>query len=365
MELFRSVDKPLLYVTLALVLGGLLILASASMVLSQKNFGTLGYYALRQLLFGGLGGAIALIGASLLPYRLWKKLAIPLLIASLALLALLFIPDLSYAFGGARRWLKIGPVSFQPSEILKLTFIIYLSSWLDSRRKDVASVSYGLVPFALMLSIIGIFLMMQPDVGTLGVIVLGAGALYFLGGGKKSQIAALSIFGLTIFYFIVRMAPYRLSRILVFLSPGHDPQGAGYQISQALIAIGSGGFSGLGFGRGIQKYNYLPEPMADSIFAIFAEEMGFVGVALLIGLFGVLVWRGLAIARRAPDIFGKLLAAGISINIVVQAFINMAAISGLMPLTGIPLPFVSYGGTSLAMTLASIGILLNISKFRN
>lgn len=362
MELFRSVDKPLLYVTLALVLGGLLILVSASMVLSQKNFGTLGYYALRQLLFGGLGGAIALIGTSLLPYRLWKKLAIPLLIASLALLALLFIPDLSYVFGGARRWLKIGPISFQPSEILKLTFIIYLASWLDSRRKDVASVSYGLIPFALMLSIVGIFLMMQPDVGTLGVIVLGAGALYFLGGGKKSQIAALSIFGLTIFYFIVRMAPYRLARILVFLSPGHDPHGAGYQISQALIAIGSGGFSGLGFGRGIQKYNYLPEPMADSIFAIFAEEMGFVGVALLIGLFVVLVWRGLTIARRAPDIFGKLLAAGISINIVVQAFINMAAISGLMPLTGIPLPFVSYGGTSLAMTLASIGILLNISK---
>lgn len=362
MELFRSVDKPLLYVTLALVLGGLLILASASMVLSQKNFGTLGYYALRQLLLGGLGGAIALMGASLVPYRLWKKLAIPLLIASLALLALLFIPDLSYVFGGARRWLKIGPISFQPSEILKLTFIIYLASWLDSRRKDVASVSYGLIPFALMLSIVSIFLMMQPDVGTLGVIVLGAGALYFLGGGKKSQIAALSTFGLIIFYFVVRMAPYRLSRILVFLSPGHDPQGAGYQISQALIAIGSGGFSGLGFGRGIQKYNYLPEPMADSIFAIFAEEMGFIGVALLIGLFVVLAWRGLTIARRAPDIFGKLLAAGISINIVVQAFINMAAISGLMPLTGIPLPFVSYGGTSLAMTLASIGILLNISK---
>lgn len=363
MTLLHSVDKPLFYTTLILTVAGLLILASASMVISQKNFGTIGYYTMRQLAMGGLGGLAAFVVALLLPYRTWKKLSLPLLILSLIMLALLFIPDLSYAFGGARRWLKLGPVSFQPSEILKLTFLMYLAGWLDSRRKEIASISYGLMPFALMLSIIGIFLAMQPDVGTLGVIVVSAGLLYFLGGGKISQIATLSGFGLTLFYFLILMAPYRLSRILVFLNPGLDPQGAGYQISQAFISIGSGGFSGLGFGRSIQKYNYLPEPMADSIFAIFAEEMGFMGVTILIALFATLAWRGFMIARRAPDIFGRLLAAGISINIVAQAFINMAAISGLLPLTGIPLPFVSYGGTSLAVTLTSIGILLNISKY--
>ncbi len=365
MTIFHSVDKPLLYAALALVLGGLLILASASMVISQKNFGTIGYYALRQLSLGGLGGLMAFFVALFLPYRLWKKLSLPLLVISLIMLALLFIPELSYAFGGARRWLKIGPISFQPSEILKLAFIMYLAGWLDSRRKEIASVSYGLIPFALMLSIIGVFLAMQPDVGTLGVIVVSAGLLYFLGGGKISQIATLSAFGLTLFYFLILIAPYRLSRILVFLNPVLDPRGAGYQINQAFIAIGSGGFSGLGFGRSIQKYNYLPEPMADSIFAIFAEELGFIGVAILIALFVTLAWRGFTIARHAPDVFGRLLAAGISINIVAQAFINMAAISGLLPLTGIPLPFVSYGGTSLAVTLASVGILLNISKSRN
>ena len=172
----------------------------------------------------------------------------------------------------------------------------------------------------------------------------------------------LSLFGLSIFYFLIQIAPYRLARILVFLNPGTDPQGTGYQITQALIAIGSGGFNGLGFGKSLQKYNYLPEPMGDSIFAIFSEELGFIGVILLVTLFAFLFWRGLAIAKNAPDNFGKLLAAGISISIMVQAFINMAAISGLLPLTGLPLPFISYGSTSLIMTLMSIGILLNISK---
>lgn len=360
--MLNTVDKPLFYTTLILLVGGLLILASSSMVLSQKNAGTIGYYALRQLLFGGAGGIILLIFTANIPYYFWKKISIPFLIFSLILLALIFIPELSRSFGGAKRWLQFGPISFQPSELLKLSFIMYLASWLDARREAVASVSYGLIPFALMLAIIGMFLVMQPDIGTLGVIVATAGILYFLGGGRISQIMTLSLFGLSIFYFLIQIAPYRLARILVFLNPGTDPQGTGYQITQALIAIGSGGFNGLGFGKSLQKYNYLPEPMGDSIFAIFSEELGFIGVILLVTLFAFLFWRGLAIAKNAPDNFGKLLAAGISISIMVQAFINMAAISGLLPLTGIPLPFISYGSTSLIMTLMSIGILLNISK---
>jgi cell division protein FtsW len=300
---------------------------------------------------------------SIIPFHLWKKFALPLMLLSFFLLALLFIPELSYSVGGARRWLQFGPISFQPAELLKFSFIIYLASWLDTRRADVASVSYGLIPFSLMLAIVGIFLVMQPDVGTLGVIVITAGAMYFIGGSRPSQIAALLAGGAAIFYFIIQMAPYRLSRILVFLNPGLDPQGIGYQINQAFIAIGSGGFFGLGFGKSVQKYNYLPEPIGDSIFAIFAEEMGFIGVFALIALFAFLFWRSLHVAKNAPTTFGKLLGTGIAISIMTQVFVNMAAITGLLPLTGIPLPFVSYGGSSLMITLASVGVLLNISKY--
>ena len=360
--MINSADKALLYTTLILLFGGLLILASASVVISQTNFNSLTHYTLRQLTYGGIFGFLGFIAGFMVPYRLWRRLALPLIIISFVLLTLLFIPSLGYSSGGARRWLHLGFISFQPAEILKFAFIVYLASWLDARRRLVGSLSYGLIPFALMLSLVGIFLIMQPDIGTLGVIVLTSLILYFLGGGRVSQMVTLSFFGAMLLYFLVQLAPYRLSRILVFLNPGTDPQGLGYQISQAFIAIGSGGFFGAGFGKGLQKYNYLPEPMGDSVFAIASEELGFVGAVLIILVFAFFFWRGIVIARNAPDMFGKLLAAGISISIMTQAFVNMAAISGLLPLTGIPLPFVSYGGTSLAMTLMGVGVLLNISK---
>jgi cell division protein FtsW len=359
----RTADKPLLFIALFLFIAGLFILTSASMVTARQNFGNFAYYALRQLLYGGAAGIVALGVASKIPYRFWKTMALPLMLFSLFLLALLFIPDLSYAYGGARRWLRFGSFSFQPSEVAKFAFIVYLASWLDARREEIRSISYGMIPFGMMLGVVGVLLVMQPDIGTLVVIVTTAILLYFLGGGRISQIAALAALGLTAFYFLVQFSPYRLARVLVFLNPGLDPQGVGYQANQAFIAIGSGGFFGRGFARGLQKYFYLPEPMGDSIFAIFAEETGFLGVAILISCFGALLWRGFAIARRAPDIFGKLLAAGISLGIAVQAFINMAAISGFLPLTGIPLPFVSYGSTSLTLTLGMVGILLNISRY--
>ncbi len=359
----HPVDKSLLLLTLSLLVGGLLVLLSASMVLSYKNFGFIASYALRQSAAGGIVGVLLLWICSRVPYRRWKKIALPLMLISFALLALLFIPSLGSVYGGAHRWIKFGPLSFQPSELLKFAFIIYLASWLNSRRREVESVSHGMIPFAIMIVIVSIFLAMQPDVGTLGVILCTAGMMYFLGGGKISQIVTLTLFGLVLFYLLVQIAPYRLARIAVFLDPARDPRGAGYQISQASIAIGSGGFWGLGFGKSLQKYHYLPEPMGDSIFAIFAEETGFLGAAILIALFSALFLKGLAIARRAPDAFAKLLAAGISTSIMAQAFINMAAISGLLPLTGIPLPFISYGGTSLVVTMASIGVLLNISRY--
>ena len=358
----HSLDKSLLAITFILLGGGLLILGSASAALSQKDFGIISYYTLRQILTGVCTGLVAFFITSRIPYRTWKKWSIPLMILSFGLLTAVFLPQLGYSWGGARRWLDVGIFSFQPSEILKFSFIAYLAAWLDARRAQVGSVSYGMAPFALMIGIVGVFLIMQPDIGTLGIIVATAALLYLLGGGKISQMAVLFVLGAILFYLLVQIAPYRLNRILVFLDPNLDPQGIGYQINQAFIAIGSGGVFGKGFGQSIQKYNYLPEPIGDSIFAIFTEEVGFLGALVLILCFLFFFWRGMMIARCAPDMFGKLLAAGISTSIMVQAFVNMAAISGLLPLTGIALPFISYGGTSLAITLAEVGVLLNISK---
>lgn len=358
----KGIDRPLFYTLAALVVGGFLILASASVAISQKNFGTISYYTLRQFLTGGLGGILAIVITAHIPYRHWKKLSVPLMLISFLLLSALFIPEVGIMTKGARRWLDIGPVSFQPSEVLKFSFLIYLASWMDARKGTVASVAYGFMPFALMLSAVAIFLTMQPDIGMLGVITLSAIALYFLGGGNTAQIVTLCVLGAIVLLLLVQLAPYRLNRVLVFLNPEAEPQGIGYQINQALIAIGSGGFLGLGFGKGLQKFNYLPEPIGDSIFAIFAEELGFLGAILMIAMFLFFLWRGFFIARHAPDLFGTLLAAGITLSVTLQAFINMAAISGLLPLTGITLPFISYGGTSLVTTMAGMGILLNISR---
>lgn len=357
-------DRPFLYATLALFIIGFIILSSASMAIAYKEHGSIVYYTLRQITLGGVAGLVALFFCALMPYRHWKHLALPLIVISFILLSLIFIPSLSYGAGGARRWLKFGSISFQPSEILKLGFIIYLASWLDARRKDIRSISYGVMPFALMISIIGVFLMMQPDFGTFGVILATAGIMYFLGGGNISQMGSMFAFGAVVCYFLIQLAPYRLARILVFLNPTYDTKGLAYQINQAFIAIGSGGFWGLGFGRSLQKYNYLPEPMTDSIFAIFAEEMGFIGVCAIVMLFLFFFFRALSIAKKAPDIFGRLLAAGLAVSIIMQTFINMAAISGLLPLTGIVLPFISYGGTSLVITMGMAGIILNISKYK-
>ena len=359
-----ATDKTFLYATLALFVVGFVILSSASMAISYKNHGSIAYYAFHQLISGGVIGLGVLFIFQYIPYRYWKHLALPLIIISFILLALVFIPDLSYISGGARRWFKLGPVNFQPSEVLKFGFIIYLASWLDARRKEVRSISYGVMPFVLMISIIGVFLMMQPDFGTFSLILGTAGIMYFLSGGKISQMGSVFAFGLVALYFLIQLAPYRLTRLLVFFNPSYDIKGVGYQINQASIAIGSGGFWGLGFGRSLQKYNYLPEPMTDSIFAIFAEEIGFIGAVSLVLLFLFFFFRAISIAKKTPDIFGRLLAAGLVISIIMQAFINMSAISGLLPLTGITLPFISYGSTSLVVTMGMAGIILNISKYR-
>lgn len=358
----HTFDKPFLYISIALLLVGLAILASASAVISEKNFQNTYYYFTKQILYGvGTGLAAFFIGFSI-PFTFWRRIAVPLMIVGLILSALLFMPGLGVTHGGATRWLDIGPFSFQTAEILKFAFIVYLASWLESKREKLGEFSSVFIPFIIIMSIVSIFLVLQPDIGTLGVMILSAIVLYFFGGGKISQFLTLILLGIVALFLLIQIAPYRADRLTVFLNPEHDPQGTGYQINQSFIAIGSGGFSGLGFGGSRQKYNYLPEPMGDSIFAVFAEEFGFLGSAVLLGLYMFFLFRGLAIGARAPTVFGKFLAVGLTTVVVIQASVNMGAISGLFPLTGIPLPFVSYGGTSLAMTMLSVGIILNISK---
>lgn len=351
-----SSDPVLKLLVLILFLGGLFVLASASIGLTTRLDLPPYRFVLDQMITGGILGILGLIVTLRVSYKAWRPWALGIFLASLALTVLVFLPQIGLEHGGAKRWIAIGPVNFQPSEFLKFGYLLYLSALFSARRSVWA--------FGFASALAGGILILQPDIGTLGVLA-GSGLVLFLiaGGGWKHMFAAFFA-ALALLAILIYLEPYRLDRLEVFLNPNHDPQRSGYQIRQALIAIGSGGIFGQGFGMSQQKFGYLPEPMSDSIFAVAAEEFGFVGSAVLISLFLAFAWRGFSIAARAPDKFGKLLGAAIVSHIVLQAFINIAALSGLLPLTGIPLTFMSKGGSALAITLAQIGILLNISRHR-
>jgi len=361
-KIMKSFDRSLFVVILILLGIGLLMIASAGVLYGRTRFGD-AYYFFKEQLFGLGIGIFALYIFSLIDYRVWKRFVTPIFLLALGLLVLVLIPGFGTSVYGATRWLQFGPISFQPSEVMKLAMIFYLSAWLAQKtEKKTADLFEGFIPFLTILSLVGFLIIKQPDTGTLGLIFFISLAIFFASGANMKHIFALFSFGFFSLVVLVLMAPYRMQRFLVFLNPEHDSQGSGYQITQALVAVGSGGIFGAGLGQSRQKFNYLPEPVTDSIFAVLAEEFGLIGTVVVIGLFMFIAWRGMKIALSAPDEFGRLLAVGIVTWIVLQAFINMSAISGLIPLTGIPLPFISYGGTSLAVLLASIGILLNISK---
>ncbi len=341
---------------------GIFMVASASPVVAELRFGE-AYFFLKNQLLGVAIGGIALLAGWRIKYVFWKKMAPLLLIASLFLMALVFVPGIGLELKGAARWIQAGPVTVQPSEITKLAFIMYIAAWLDAKHKEIRGFMTGFIPFLMMLGVVSLFFILQPDIGTLGVLVLTATLLFFAGGGKLAQISILCLIGTLVLGIVVLLQPYRLDRITVFLEPATDIQGIGYQLNQSLIAIGSGGLWGKGFGMSRQKFHYLPEPTGDSIFAVFGEEFGFVGNVLLLCLFLLFAWRGIRIANRSPDAFGSHLATGITLLVIIQAFINMAAISGLIPLTGLPLSFISYGSSALVTNVAAVGILMNISKY--
>lgn len=351
-------DKGLIIVIFCLLVLGLIILFSASSITSLESQGSAYAYFFHQLLYGGGVGLIAFLFFQRVNYKFWKKIAIILFFASLVLLVLVFVPGLGYSHAGAQRWLAIGFLSFQPSEFLKLAFVIYLAAFFSKKEPQFNT----LIPFLAIMGIIGGLMALQSDAGTLALVAILGFIIYFLSKAKFYQLATVIFCYGAAFFALVKFVPHRMARFATFFNPSIDPQGISYQINQALLAIGSGGIFGRGLGHSQQTYGYLPEPMGDSIFAIWAEELGFVGGLALIILFFILAFKGLKIAKQAPDNFGKLLAVGITCWLVFQALINITAITGLIPLTGIPLPFVSYGGSALIFAMAGAGILVNISK---
>jgi cell division protein FtsW len=359
----KKYDIVFLAITLALLLLGFFVLSSASLGLAART-GKSSYTAVvKQIVLGGGLGFILLLITSRINYKRWKKWALPLFLTSFLLTILVLIPSLGISHGGAKRWISLGGLfSFQPAELLKFTFIIYLSSWLANRRREITSIKTGLLPFLIIVGFVGIALILQPDIGTLGVISITSALLFFLAGGRFTQIGLIIFLGIIVLSVLVIFRPYMTSRILVFLDNSYDPQGVGYQLKQAKIALGSGGIWGVGFGEGLSKFNYLPEPTGDSIFAVIGEEFGFVGTSVLIFLLLFFLYKALSIAFKTSDFFGRLLVSGIAILIVIQSFINIYAIVGLIPLTGLPLIFISQGGSALALALAEIGVILNVSK---
>lgn len=362
MAKYHKPDYVLIVIIAAVLIFGLIALASASSVVGFSKFGDIFYYIKRQLLIGVLLGIICLFVAYKLDYHWYQKYAFYFLIISVILLILVFIPGIGFNLKGAHRWIKIGGFLFQPTEVVKLTFLIYLATWLSKREKDIKDFQAGLLPFLIVVGLISLLIIFQPDVGSMSVIAFIAFSVYFVAGAPIKHLGFLGTAGLVIFYLLIKFKPYRAARLTVFLNPQVDPQGIGYHINQALLAIGSGGFFGLGLGRSRQKYNYLPEVAGDSIFAVIAEELGFIIVAGLIVLFVLIMYRGFKIAKHAPDIFGKLMATGIVAWISYQAFVNIAANLAVVPLTGITLPFISYGSSSLVVSLTAMGILFNISR---
>ncbi len=363
----KKTDYILVIITGILLILGVLILTSIS---SQAKFDNPYYFLKHQVLWGIIPGLILGFFAFKIRLDLLKKWAPFLLLVNLVLAAMVFLPKIGLRLGGANRWLSLGGITFQPSEFLKLTFTLYLASWLATRTSQQKfsgegaekSFSQTLIVFLIMIGLVGGLLICQPDASTLGIILITGVLMYFLSGTPLWHIIMLALIGIGGSLAAVKLEPYRMRRLTIFLNPELDPLGLGYQIKQALIAVGSGGIFGLGLGMSRQKFGFLPESMSDSIFAIFAEETGFLGATIVIILLLLFFWRGFKISKRAKDRFGQLASFGLSSWISLQALINIGAMTAILPLAGIPLPFFSYGGSHLIAELIGVGILLNISK---
>jgi cell division protein FtsW len=359
----RSVpDVWMIAATLGILAIGVVMVYSASAVAAFHDYGDAYYYVKRQLLFAVLGVA-AMFTMMNVEYTFWRKWAVPALLACFGMLVIVLIPGIGVWRGGARSWLGIGSFGIQPSEFMKLAMTFFLAKLLSERHNQITQFTRGLLPPLGIMGLAFGLIMLQPDLGT-GVVMIGASLLMiYVAGARQSHLGGLALIGVAGLVGLIAAAPYRLQRITAFLDPWKDPLGAGYQSIQSLYAIGPGGLVGLGLGMSRQKYNYLPEPQTDFIFSILAEELGFIGGSLLLMLFLLLIWRGMRTAITISDPFGSLLATGIVGIIAVQVLINIGVVIGLLPVTGVTLPLVSYGGSSLTLLLTALGILLNLSRY--
>jgi cell division protein FtsW len=360
----KGVDRTLLVIILLLVIAGFFIFSSASLGLLAREGARFSSVAFSQIFFGIIGGGVAMFLTSQIFYRNWRKYAFYIFVATVLLTLAVFIPGLGMEHGGAQRWIKLGSFSFQPAEFLKIGFIIYMATWLSGVHKVIGTFRQGTLPFIGITAVVGIVMLLQPDTDTFMIMGVAATAMFVTAGGSWRDVALMGLAGLLLLAALAFTRPYVMDRFTTFLDPSLDPQGKSYQIQQSLIAIGSGGVTGRGFGQSIQKFEYLPEPIGDSVFAIYSEEFGFIGSSLLVMLLAFFTFRGYKIASHATDLFGMLLVVGFMTLIVTQSFLNIASMLALAPLMGLPLPFISHGGTALLATLASVGIVLNVSKYQ-
>ncbi len=352
----------LLLAVIALTAIGIVMVYSASSVRSYFSTADPAAQGLEQIVWAAIG-LVGLLVASRIDFRHLRYLAIPIFVITLALLAAVLIPGIGSEINGSRRWIVVpGVGSLQPAEFAKLAVVLYLAHWLDRRGKEAGSLWNGLVPFALLIAPGFVLIAMEPDLGTAGVYVIAAGSVFFMAGANIFYIGAISTAVLGAAWMMVSSTSYQLERVQTFLDPFRDPLGAGYNTVQALFALALGGLTGAGLGGSRQKFLYLPAPSTDFIFAIIGEEFGLVGTLVVVALFVVIAYQGYRIAITAPDTFSGLLACGITTWLVVQALINMMVVTALMPVTGIPLPFISAGGSALTINLAAVGILLSISR---
>ncbi len=362
------------FLAVFLVGSGFLFLVCISAPVSLRMFGTTNHYLIHQLIFGLLPGVILAIAAYKIPLHFFKKYSPVFVFLNLVALLLVF-SSIGSKFYGASRWISIGNFIIQPSEFFKITAILYLSTWIASKLSEVKTLSwksgakkgyhnliYVFIPFAVFLGVISAIMIFQPNISTLGIITLTLLVMYFSAKTPLWHTLSIVAIGFASLLFLIKIAPYRFDRLLVFLNPEADPLGKSFQLKQSLIAIGSGGLFGKGIGMSVQKFGNLPQAMSDFVFAVLAEETGIIGCSILIALFILFFWLGIRIAKSSSDKFSKLAAVGITFWITLQAFINIASVTGIFPISGIPLPFFSYGGSHLVTELIGIGLLLNISK---
>lgn len=363
----RRIDLGLLLAILVLVAIGVEMVFSASFVVAHNQFGDGTYFLTRHLFWIAIGLVALAVGASI-DYRILPRFAVVIYLGSLALLALVLIPGLGQVTYGSARWLNLGPLSFQPSEVTKVALVIYLASWLAKVGDTVNDLRGGIIPFSLILLLTAGLVLLEPNLGTATVLTATAASTFFVAGVSLVHTLSAALVGAGGIAVLMGLAHsaagggYWSQRVEAFMDPWLYAEGIGWQTTQTLLALGSGGLTGLGLGAGRQKYYYVPNAHTDSIFAIVGEEIGFVGTSLVLALFLFIAWRGLAIAFSAPDPLGRLLAAGITSMIVWQALLNMAVISNTIPFTGEPLPFISYGGSAMVVNLSAAGILLSVSR---